>query len=296
MADADPQRDLRTTTASEVAAPAPLAVEPAAKRAWLRPLLLVSVPLLIVLIGGYVWLISGRFVSTDNAYVQQDKVSVSSDVAGRIVAVNARENQPVQGRRRAVPDRSRPVPHRRRAGRRRHRHCPGAGDLAPGRLCRHQRRHPGRARRDRQCAGGLPAPGTADEPGLHHPRPAAAVAACAGTGPRPARQCAGSATQAKAKLATGAAVPGITPAIAAAQVQRQKAALDLARTTVRAPTSGTISQSDRLQVGQMMITACPRSALSPAIAPGWRRTSKKPSSTRCASASLPRSRSTPTPA
>ncbi len=46
-------------------------------------------------------------------------------------------------------------------------------------------------------------------------------------------------------------------AIAAAQVQRSRAALDLARTVVRAPVGGTVSQADRLQVGQMMITGLP---------------------------------------
>jgi hypothetical protein len=52
--------------------------------------------LLLVALGGYFWLTSGRYVSTDNAYVQQDMISVSPDVTGRIVAVNVRENQRVK--------------------------------------------------------------------------------------------------------------------------------------------------------------------------------------------------------
>ncbi len=52
-------------------------------------------------------------------------------------------------------------------------------------------------------------------------------------------------------------MPGENPQVAAALVQRAKASLDLARTDVRAPVAGTISQSGRLQVGQMMITALP---------------------------------------
>jgi membrane fusion protein (multidrug efflux system) len=40
-------------------------------------------------------------------------------------------------------------------------------------------------------------------------------------------------------------------------VQRQRAGLDLGRTAVRAPVDGTISQSDRLQVGAMMVTGLP---------------------------------------
>jgi membrane fusion protein (multidrug efflux system) len=65
------------------------------------------------------------------------------------------------------------------------------------------------------------------------------------------------ADEARAKLATGSAVPGQSPAIAAARVQREKALLDLARTAVYAPTDGTISQSERLQVGQMMLSGLP---------------------------------------
>ena len=37
-----------------------------------RRILLFSVPLLLLLVGGYFWLTSGRYISTDNAYVQQD--------------------------------------------------------------------------------------------------------------------------------------------------------------------------------------------------------------------------------
>ncbi|MEZ5737231.1 MAG: HlyD family secretion protein [Novosphingobium sp.] len=43
----------------------------------------------------------------------------------------------------------------------------------------------------------------------------------------------------------------------AAQAQRRRAALDLSRTEVRAPVGGTISQADRLQIGQMMMTGLP---------------------------------------
>ena len=52
-----------------------------------KRVLMFSVPLLIAAAGGWIWWTSGRSVSTDNAYVKQDIVSVGSDVAGRIVAV-----------------------------------------------------------------------------------------------------------------------------------------------------------------------------------------------------------------
>ncbi|MES2055910.1 MAG: biotin/lipoyl-binding protein, partial [Pseudomonadota bacterium] len=91
MADADPKID----RGQVIEIPA-TAAPPAKRRAWLRPLLMFSVPLLILAVGGYFWLTSGRYVSTDNAYVKQDMVSISPDVSGRIVQVAVGENQRVK--------------------------------------------------------------------------------------------------------------------------------------------------------------------------------------------------------
>jgi membrane fusion protein (multidrug efflux system) len=65
-------------------------------RRWLRLLLMVILPL--VLIGGGAWwyLNAERYVSTDDAYVQADTVTVSSDVAGRVVEVDVHDNQSVK--------------------------------------------------------------------------------------------------------------------------------------------------------------------------------------------------------
>src|SRR3546814_17408282 len=54
------------------------------------------VPLILLGAGGYIWIGSGRSASTDNAYIRADKVSVSSEVGGRIVAVYEKENQQVK--------------------------------------------------------------------------------------------------------------------------------------------------------------------------------------------------------
>jgi membrane fusion protein (multidrug efflux system) len=62
------------------------------KRRPVRLLLMVSVPALLVAAGAYFYLTGGRYEETDNAYVQQSKVAVSADVAGRITAVNVTEN------------------------------------------------------------------------------------------------------------------------------------------------------------------------------------------------------------
>jgi membrane fusion protein, multidrug efflux system len=61
----------------------------------LRPTLLLLGPLLLLALGGYYYLTSGRYVATDDAYVRYDKVQISSDVAGRVARVSVRENQTV---------------------------------------------------------------------------------------------------------------------------------------------------------------------------------------------------------
>jgi membrane fusion protein (multidrug efflux system) len=71
------------------------AAKPVRRTRWRRWLLMAALPLLVVVGGGYEYVVGGRYVSTDNAYVQQDKVTISPDVSGRIVEVAVRENQPV---------------------------------------------------------------------------------------------------------------------------------------------------------------------------------------------------------
>lgn len=58
-------------------------------------LLWIGGPLLVGVIAGYAYLNSGRYASTDNAYVQADQVSIAPQVAGRVVEVAVRENQVV---------------------------------------------------------------------------------------------------------------------------------------------------------------------------------------------------------
>ena len=65
------------------------------KRRLKRLVLLVVVPLIVALVIGVVYLRSGRFVDTDNAYVKADMVPVSAEVSGTIQQVLVRENQSV---------------------------------------------------------------------------------------------------------------------------------------------------------------------------------------------------------
>lgn len=52
-------------------------------------------PLVAVAIGGHMYLAGGRVMTTDNAYVKADKITVSPVVAGRVVEVMVEADQPV---------------------------------------------------------------------------------------------------------------------------------------------------------------------------------------------------------
>ncbi|WP_395636265.1 HlyD family secretion protein, partial [Sphingorhabdus sp.] len=81
MAEADPKIDAVTTKTKS--------------RRFGRLALMASVPL--VLVGGATayYIANDHYVSTDNAYVQQDKVSISAEVGGRIIDVAVSENDVV---------------------------------------------------------------------------------------------------------------------------------------------------------------------------------------------------------
>ena len=61
-----------------------------------RPLLLSLGPLALAVVGAYWYATSGRYVSTENAYVKSDMIAVSADVAGHVEYVAVRENDLVQ--------------------------------------------------------------------------------------------------------------------------------------------------------------------------------------------------------
>jgi len=62
----------------------------------LRLALMFALPLAIVVAGGWWYVTSGRYVSSDDAYVEADIVTVSSDVSGRVVAVEVHDNEYVK--------------------------------------------------------------------------------------------------------------------------------------------------------------------------------------------------------
>lgn len=75
------------------AAPAP---EPKPARPLRKALLMLSVPVLLLAgVGGW-WLSGAQRETTENAYLHQARISVAPTVAGRVVAVNVQELQPVK--------------------------------------------------------------------------------------------------------------------------------------------------------------------------------------------------------
>ncbi len=228
------------------------------KRRWLRPALMLALPGALAVGGGYMYLTGGRYVSTDNAYVQQDKVSISPDVSGRIVEVTVRENQPVHAG--DLLFRIDPEPYRIAL-------MQAEAAVANARL------------QVAQLRSGV----RASSAGVEGAR--AAVAFQQETYARQEQllkqgfttrarfqEAQNDLQDARAKLAAAqaeaerarVAVAGGTnlpidkhPQVLAALAQRDKAALDLARTEVKAPGDGIVSQTDRLQIGQVVAAGLP---------------------------------------
>ncbi|KQZ13749.1 hypothetical protein ASD44_06440 [Mesorhizobium sp. Root554] len=80
-------------------APPPLDPAPPAKgkkKRGGRFALMLALPLLLAVAGGYVWITGGRYQETENANLRQARVSVASDAAGRIMEVDVADNQAVK--------------------------------------------------------------------------------------------------------------------------------------------------------------------------------------------------------
>jgi membrane fusion protein, multidrug efflux system len=69
------------------------------RRSWRQrlrlPLMLLG-PIVVLVGAGYWYLTTGRYVSTDDAYVQAGRVSISTDVSGRVAHVDVRDNERVK--------------------------------------------------------------------------------------------------------------------------------------------------------------------------------------------------------
>src|SRR3954454_18993497 len=86
--------ELRKT--QEEAAPPPVVMaRPRPSKGRLRLVLLVVIPLMALVTGGYFYLASGRYISTDNAYIGAQKVLITPDISGKISNILVNEGQRV---------------------------------------------------------------------------------------------------------------------------------------------------------------------------------------------------------
>ncbi|HEY7811050.1 MAG TPA: HlyD family secretion protein [Allosphingosinicella sp.] len=241
---------------SPAAGPEPVVETPEAeaakpKRKWRRIVVMLSVPLLLALVGRYFWLTSGRWVSTDNAYVQQDKVAVTAEISGTIVDVSVRENQAVK--KGDLLFRIDPRPYRIALAqaeaqiaaaqvqvRRIQAETQGTGADIEGAQANLVFAQRALDRQDELLARGFTTRARYDE-ALH--------------GVQEARErLANARSEAQVTRAQLSEAPvDNQPALLAARAAREKALLDLARTEVRAPLDGYVTQADRLQVGSAVV-------------------------------------------
>src|SRR6185312_15709623 len=85
---AQPERPAEVPSAPEKAARSP-------RRRSVRWALFALLPLALVA-GGYWYVTGGQVMSTDDAYVEADKVGISTDVSGIVKDVDVTENQSVR--------------------------------------------------------------------------------------------------------------------------------------------------------------------------------------------------------
>jgi membrane fusion protein (multidrug efflux system) len=254
-ADPIPDRPIAVAAADEETGPK-----------WRTRLVLFGVPLLMLAGGGWYWLTSGGSVSTDNAYVQMDKVSVAAEVGGRITEVAVRDGQQVEAGQ--LLFRIDGEPYRLSVAQ-----ATAAIDAAQvevGNLSASARTSVvdiSAAREDvafaevtfrRQAA--LMEKGFTTKAAYDAARHAVTQAR------ERVRQAEAAAAEARTKLAAGPS-SGVNPQVEAARVQRAQAQVSLGRTEVRAPSAGRIAQSDRLQVGQMMVAGLPAVTLVDTLHP-----------------------------
>jgi membrane fusion protein, multidrug efflux system len=226
-----------------------------------RPLMLLA-PILLLGGGAYFYLTGGRYQSTDDAYTQAATVSISANVAGRVIEVDVHDNQIVQ--RGATLFRLDDAPLRSVVSQ-------AAAHLAATRLqieslksTYQQRQVELTAARDTQAfaqrqydrQNRLLASGIASQ--VQFDQAAHALDAAR-------QQVANVQQQIGVALADLGGDPDIAPErhplVEQAQAALDRAELDLSYTVIKAPTDGVVAKVEQLQVGDYIAASTPVFAL-----------------------------------
>lgn len=262
MADADPKivmsagGSAASATTAPPIAPPPVATEKA-KTPWARYALMAFVPLLLIAGGVYYWMNAGKVATTDNAYVQQNRVSVTSEVGGKILDVYVHENQQVKAGQllfRIDPSSYQLQMQQANAALANAEVQvktldatvdTNAGAIAAARSAvtyaqANYDRHAALMKRGFDTRANMDAAHNALLQAKAQLQSAEAAAAVD-----------------RAKLSAPPAAGGINPQVAAARAQMAQAQLAIGRTTVHAPFDGIVTQTSNLQVGQMAATGLP---------------------------------------
>ena len=226
---------------------------------WRRPLLMLAVPGLLALGGLWLWLNSGGSVSTDNAYVQQDKVSISSDVTSRVIAVGPAESQKVK--RGDILIRLAPRPFEialaeaeaRLAAARLEAAGLQSGTIGKTADVAGKRDALAFAQQERERQQKLLAQGFTTRARVQATEYATANAE--------AELASALADEASARAAANGAGSGTHPLVLAAMAARDKAAFELSRTVIRAPADGIASQTNKVLPGQVLVSGIPTMSL-----------------------------------
>ncbi len=100
MTDTNNSVETEGVASESKAAPTPPTTPPRGRRRFARFLtrlvLMVVVPAASALIGAYFYVESQRYVTSENAYVKTDKVTIASEVSGKTLAVEVREHDKVE--------------------------------------------------------------------------------------------------------------------------------------------------------------------------------------------------------
>jgi membrane fusion protein (multidrug efflux system) len=259
MADADPQLMEKPATVTEPGEPATVVetVETAPKRRWGRLALMLVVPLALLIGGVIYWLGLQGKVSTDDAYVKQDKVSISAEVGGKIASVYVKNGDHVTAGQ--LLYRIDPQPFQIQldqanaaiaAAQANVTALANSSDLSGADIAK--------AREDISFAqSNFERQQALWKRGFTTKAAYDAARHAVEQGEAELKAAQASANEARARLAHGAAVPGENPQIAAAKAQAEAARLNLSRTEVRAPMAGEVAGAERLLPGQLVVQNVP---------------------------------------